>query len=102
MNKIICMFAGILIGGMMMMFAFQYHIVQTGEQTLVISRTESELADAWVNVAEWKAADWSKHPHLSDAMIKAGHGNLVQRSLGEEILDIFLDRVGLEDSPQRQ
>ncbi len=94
MTKLIALFAGILIGGVLVYMGFNYHIVKTDQATYLISKQKSELADVYVDIRDWDYQTWAKHPNLAQAMISAGHGDLVQRSLTEDVLDTLFRKIG--------
>ncbi len=94
MTRLLALFAGILLGGLLMYFSFSYHIVTTGQKTYYVPKTKAQMADFYVDIREWNHQNWAEHPELANAMIKAGHGELVQRSLTEELLDSIFKKVG--------
>ncbi|MCA8988576.1 MAG: hypothetical protein KDA78_13085 [Planctomycetaceae bacterium] len=94
MSKLIFLFAGILLGGILMIGAFNYHVVATADQTFLITRTESGLSDLYVNVSEWDAEEWSRHQQLASACTQSGHGDLVKKSFSDQIIDILSEQIG--------
>ncbi|HBN79541.1 MAG TPA: hypothetical protein DD473_27705 [Planctomycetaceae bacterium] len=94
MTKLISLFAGILIGGVLVYTGFNYHIVKTDQTTYMISKQKSELADVYVDIRDWDYQTWAKHPNLAQAMTEAGHGDLVQKSLAEDVLDTIFRKIG--------
>ncbi|WP_339750082.1 hypothetical protein [uncultured Rubinisphaera sp.] len=94
MTKLIALFAGILIGGVLVYTGFNYHIVKTDQATYMISKQKSELADVYVDIRDWDYQIWAKHPNLAQAMTAAGHGDLVKKSLAEDVLDTIFRKIG--------
>ncbi|MCG6154927.1 hypothetical protein [Rubinisphaera margarita] len=97
MTRLLALFAGILLGGLLMYFSFSYHIVTTGKKTYYVPKTKAQVADFYVDIREWNHQNWAEHPELANAMIKAGHGDLVRRSIAEDLLDAVFRRSGAPD-----
>lgn len=74
-------------------FAAGHHVVKASTGTLIVPRAEIGFGDIYVDITQWKAADFSDHPKLVQALIKGGHGDLVAESARDEvwkkITDIF-------------
>jgi hypothetical protein len=101
MGRLVFLLGGILLGGVLMYVAFSYHLVVTAETFYLVSKQQTELADAYVDIRDWGVNEWNEHPRLADAMIAAGHGDLVQRSLRDQFFEHVLDRIGV-NPVQRQ
>ena len=77
MRRITTLILGMILGGGLVYGAYQYHLVRTGEQFLLIPKGRVSLVDPYVDVRDWGLSKWQEHPELLEAMRSQGHGDLV-------------------------
>ena len=80
MRRLMAAVFGMILGGGLVYFAFQYHLVRTEDEVLVVPKREASLVDPYADVRRWRAADWNQHPELVDALVKYGRSDLVLQS----------------------
>lgn len=93
MSRISAMMVGMLLGGLAVALSFNYHIVQTSEKLIFISKQQASLKDTWVDISKWTMQDWSKHPELSQDLIKAGYGDLITKSVAGGLIEDVLKNM---------
>lgn len=77
MRRITTLILGMILGGGLVYGAYQYHLVRTGDQFLLIPKGQVSLVDPYVDVRDWGLSQWQEHPALLEAMRSQGHGDLV-------------------------
>ncbi|QDT95722.1 hypothetical protein [Gimesia aquarii] len=87
MRRIIASLLFMLIGAGGMYAAFEYHLIQSKEGWLVVPKSQAGLRDAYVDIREWRAANWKEHPRLAQSLIDDGKGNLIIQSASNGLLD---------------
>lgn len=73
MNRLVLFVIGAICGAAVTAAVHHSHFVQTGERWLIVPRAGITLKDIYVDVRNWTADDWRKHPELSRDMQKAGY-----------------------------
>lgn len=97
MGRLITLLGGVLIGGVMMYIAFNYHVVVSEQSWYMVPKKEAQLSEVYVDIREWGFQDWADHPRLAEAMIEAGHGDLVKQQVQDGILDSIFRKIGGTD-----
>ncbi|MBQ16183.1 MAG: hypothetical protein CMJ65_03555 [Planctomycetaceae bacterium] len=77
MRRLTTLLLGMFLGGGCVYGAYQYHLVRTGDQFLLIPKGRVSLIDPYVDVREWDLDDWEKHPEVLEAMKSQGHADLL-------------------------
>lgn len=90
MRRICAICFGVLLGGAFMYMGFQYHVVRTKDEFLIVPKKQSSLTDAYVDVRNWTHRDWQEHDTLVRDLAAAGHGKLVSSSVAEDFIDNIL------------
>lgn len=94
MGRFTALIIGIVVGGLLMLFSFNYHIVRTSDTVLFVPKTTTQLQGAYVDITGWKASDWVEQKAFTKAMIDAGHSDLVQSSVTQDLMDRVLGGFG--------
>ncbi|WP_437192106.1 hypothetical protein [Planctomicrobium sp. SH527] len=97
---------GLLIGGTSGLMAMHYHLVRTPERLLLVSRVhQPPLRSIYVDARSWNPARWQHYPELSEAMVKAGHQELLTRDIPREsqtpVLPAGIQHPSLPAQPER-
>jgi len=77
MRRLGTLIFGMLLGGGLVYTSYQYHVVRTGDQFLVIPKLSPTLVDPYVDIRDWTAEDWRRHVKLAEALIAQGHERLL-------------------------
>ena len=81
---------GVILGGGIVFCAFQFHLVRTVDTWLFVPKPQASLGDAYVDIRNWTAVDWTEHPAFARALMEHGRGDLVQRSVSQGLFqDLF-------------
>jgi len=90
MRRLFALLFGMLLGGALVFTAFRYHLVRAGEKEfLLVPKQQADLADAYVDVRGWDAAEWQKHPKLAEALTRYGRADLVKRPVDGWLQDLW-------------
>lgn len=63
-------------------FFVSYHMVVTDSGRLVFKKKGARFAETFVDMRNWEPGDLEDHPALVDALIEAGHQDLVDKIAG--------------------
>ncbi len=78
MSRLTAILLGMILGGAGVYVGFTYHVVRVGDkQFLFVPKLRAELKDVYVDVRQWDAAEWQKHPELAEALRRDGRADLV-------------------------
>ena len=91
MRRLFAALMGVALGCGGTFAAFQYHLVRTEKSFLVIRRQRADWHDAYADIRGWTHREWSAHGELSHDMIAAGRGDLVTRSMADELFRGLFD-----------
>ena len=59
---------GMILGGILVFSAFQYHLVRTDRGFFFIKKRQTTLDDAYVDIRKWEGKEWKSHPTLVEAV----------------------------------
>jgi hypothetical protein len=65
-------------------FCLSYHVLTTESGRIVLRKKGIRFAETFVDIREWGPEDMEDHPALVEALIDAGHKDLVDRITGVE------------------
>jgi hypothetical protein len=91
MRRLIAVLLGAAIGGGGVFAAFYYHLVRTEKTWLIVPKQRLDWHDAYVDVRGWSHREWSTHRDLSQNMIVMGRGDLVGRSVADQLFRGLFD-----------
>ena len=74
-----------------MFAAFYYHLVRTEKTWLIVPKQRLDWRDAFVDVRGWSYRDWNAHRDLSQNLIVMGRGDLVGRSVADQLFRGLFD-----------
>lgn len=94
MGRLTALIIGIVVGGLLMFFSFNYHVVRTTDTMLVVPKSTTQLAGAYVDITDWDAADWVEQKEFTKSMVDAGHGDLVKTSVTKGLMERVLGNIG--------
>jgi hypothetical protein len=89
MRKFLIFFCGVLFGGGLVCFAFNYHIVYSNQGLAVVPRDQAGLVDLYADVRSWKLADWQAHPRLVRSLVTHGRGELIGVPNADSLRDML-------------
>jgi hypothetical protein len=93
MRRLFALLLGILFGGTLMYTAFQFHVVRTSDKVLLVKKRQTSLQDVYVDIRNWTFREWRAHRPLADALVAAGHADLVRASYNDGFLQDFFSKI---------
>ncbi len=91
MRRLIAILLGAAIGGGGVFAAFYYHVVRTEKSWLIVPKQRLDWRDAYVDIRGWSHREWSTHRDLSQDLIAMGRGDLVSRSIADQLFRGLFD-----------
>ena len=89
---------GMITGAALMFTALHYHVVQSDAGFHLVPKTESTLADAYVDIRGFTTADWRRHKALAAAMVHGRRSDLItQQAAGDLRAELHATIDGLID-----
>lgn len=89
MGRISTFLFGLVVGAVLVFGAQRYHVVRSAEGLHLIPKTKATLAEAYVDIRDFRLADWTNHPELAAAVLKARKEHL----LGDSARGSFRDSI---------
>ena len=106
MRKLLAALFCMMVGGGLVYFAFQYHLVRAADDYALFPKVSAGLTDTYADVRSWDAAEWRRHPALVRALVKQGRSDLVvapaARGLLNDLLRPFRSAEHEPGAPQKQ
>jgi hypothetical protein len=99
MRKLLIFFCGMLFGGGLVFFAFNYHVVYGNRGLVVIPKDQAGLGDLYADVRSWKPADWQAHPRLVRSLVVHGRSDLIGLPNADSVRDM-LRRFSNAEKPE--
>ncbi len=87
---------GVVVGGLLLWGALQYHVLNTKQGLKFIPKVNAGLAMTYVDIRQFTVADWLKKPTLARALANANQSGLFENATDgalQNSLDHLLDRV---------
>jgi hypothetical protein len=99
MRRLIALVVGAAIGGGCVFAAFYFHVVRTDKTVLLVRKQRADWHDSYVDIRGWSSRDWHAHQELSHNLTATGRGDLVGRSMGDQLFRGLFD--SFRESPGR-
>lgn len=93
MRRLLAFAMGVVWGGGTMWFAYNYHVVRTESEWLLVSRRGNSIADTYADARTWTTEDWRERPRLTYAMIQAGHQKVLESAAADQLMDEIEQRL---------
>ena len=97
MRRLMTFILGMIVGAILLFTAMNYHLIRAHDGFHLVPKTSSQLAAAYVDIRGFTVADWTQHPQIATALMKADKGELMKSSASEALrneLDQLLNRDG--------
>jgi hypothetical protein len=92
MRRLFALGFGMILGGILMFTAFQYHLVRTDHGFFLVKKRQATLGDAYVDIRKWEGKEWKSHPTLVEAIVADGHSDWIATPHKDGILREFFSR----------
>ena len=77
MRKLLAALFCMMLGGGLVFSAFQYHVVRAADEFVLVPKLSAGPSDTYVDVRDWSALEWQRHPALVRALWKEGRTDLI-------------------------
>ena len=77
MKRIAPFFVGMLLGGFLVWGSMSYHIVRNSDGLNLVPKRYATLKTTYLDVRDWTASDWSRHPDLVWTLTQNGRTDLM-------------------------
>ncbi|HTI50950.1 MAG TPA: hypothetical protein VL475_08365 [Planctomycetaceae bacterium] len=92
MRRVFTLLMAAVVGGGVVYTAFQYHVVRAEKRVLLVPKQRADWHDAYVDVRGWTHREWGEHADLSRNLVTSGHGDIVSRSVTDELFRGLFDK----------
>lgn len=93
MRRLFALAFGMILGGILVFSAFQYHLVRTDRGFYFVKKRQSTLDDPYVDIRHWEGQEWKAHPTLVEAVVAGGHSDWIAPAHKEGPLREFFSRL---------
>ena len=77
MRRIITFILGMLVGGLLLLAALNYHVIRAQDGLHFLPKTSARLSSSYVDIRNFTVADYMEHPEIVEALIRADQAELV-------------------------
>jgi hypothetical protein len=74
---------GVLVGGLLIYYALNYHVIHARDGMHLVPKVDAKLAGTYVDIREFTARDWIDHPEIFAALQQAKRDDLLQMAVGD-------------------
>jgi hypothetical protein len=91
MRRVWTFVLGIVVGGMGIFVAMNYHIIRADDGLHMVPKVNRQLALAYADIRGFTVADWAKNSELAAALMNANQRELVDHAISDT-LDNSVDK----------
>ncbi len=93
---------GALIGICSGLFVANYHVVNSTQGIVIVSRTQRPpLRSTYVDIRSWSQSMWVNHPEVTAALIADGRSSLIGENLKDNLFNEIVPQQTRDDRPRR-
>jgi hypothetical protein len=85
MKRVWSFLLGAVFGAALFHVATNYHVVRSSEGIHLIAKTPPRWSESFVDVRSFSGADWTGHPQLAGALVRANKQHLIVDSTANVI-----------------
>lgn len=89
MRRIWTFVSGIIVGGILIFAAMNYHIIRANDGLHVVPKVDAQLALTYADIRDFTVADWAKNSELAAALMNANRRDLVDSAIGNTLDNSF-------------
>ena len=78
---------GFIAGGVVVLGSLKYHVVKADDGLHLVPKMSVTLSETYVDVRHFDARDWSAHPSLTAALVRAGKNDLIKGAAIDSLFD---------------
>lgn len=97
MRRMITFVLGMVVGGLLLWGALQYHVLHTRDGLRLVPKVNASLAKSYVDIRGFTVADWAQNTDLVLALTNSNQSELMGNAAGDALqngLDRLLNRDG--------
>ncbi len=80
MKRVTSFLMGVIVGAVGLYGAMTYHVVRAEDGVHFVRRVSNGVADTYVDIRQFDAAQWNEHKSMAVALINADKGDLLRDS----------------------
>ncbi len=83
---------GMVVGGLLIFFALNYHVIRARDGMHLVPKVDAQLASTYVDIRNFGPREWADHRDVFLALAKADRNDLIG-SAADDALRVGLDRL---------
>ncbi len=94
MRRLITFGMGMVVGGLLLYGALQYHVIHSKQGLHLIPKASATLAKTYVDIRQFTIADWTRNTDIALALTNANQVELIENAPADALqnsLDRWLD-----------
>ncbi len=99
MRKLMAFLLSVALGGVLVIIAYEFHIVRTPKGVELVRKQASDWRDAYVDVRGWSPKEWAGHPKLVRNLLVAKRNDVIESSESVPIPPSWFKPISLENEP---
>ena len=92
MQRLTTFFIGMVVGGALLYGMQRYHLVRARDGFHLVPKVETTLAASYVDIRDFKVADWARHTKVAMALIQADKSQLMEKAAVDTLRE-GIDRI---------
>lgn len=100
MRRFMLFFSGVVVGGALVYFAMNFHVIRSREGFDLVPKVHPQLASTYVDIRDFQVADWAQHAEIAAALVQANRRDLLDNAINETVeqgIDRLLNRSSRQD-----
>lgn len=85
MRRMMTFVMGMIVGGLLLWFALQYHLIHSRQGLHLIPKVDAGLAKTYVDIRKFTLADWTKNTDIALALTNANQVELIENAAGDAV-----------------
>lgn len=87
---------GAVAGGALVYTSLHFHLVRATDGIHLIRKTETRLAETYVDIRDFRPRDWLNHPRIAQAILQADREDLMRSAADQSLLNGLDNLLGTE------
>ena len=100
MRRLSTFIFGMVVGGLLIYTALNYHLIHTQSGVHLVPKIESKLAATYVDVRNYGPVDWLEHEEIAMAIVRAERPDLLKSAGSNTLLNGIDDLMPEPNSRQ--
>jgi hypothetical protein len=78
MSRLPAFLVGMATGAMLLYAAMNFHLLRARDGLHLVAKDPPRLSEVYVDVRQFGVSEWSQHPQLAAALVRADKRNLIE------------------------